>query len=449
MATSGAKSYTLEHGIGADRGPGVVRSPSGRLAAGVVVTLAIILAYAGYTLNSVRRMREVQTGIVDQNRKAALQLIRIQGDLNALALALRDMQDQTGEYPLSAWGAQLGRIRENLDDAIRVESALAAGRRDPQQAAYLDSSFRQLWAAVDRMKSMAQEQPAAAVTAFIRGTLEPQLQALTSLTARLLVQNNAEEQRAGEQIAGIYGEIERNAYAFLAISLGLAAAVSLAMIRSNRVLFEQLARLSDQRRDLAQQLIAAQESTLRTVSRDLHDEFGQILTAVGSMLSRAGRSAPADFTEQMQETKAVVQETLDKVRALSQALQPVIVEEQGLAAAVEWYLPVFERQTGIAVRYQGPAAPPAVEAGQAIHVFRILQEALNNVARHADVSEVTVELRDEPLRLRVADGGRGMAPKATPGVGLAGMRERAAILGGTLRIESNGGTTIVLEVPRG
>jgi signal transduction histidine kinase len=134
---------------------------------------------------------------------------------------------------------------------------------------------------------------------------------------------------------------------------------------------------------------------------------------------------------------------------LSQALQPVIVEEQGLAAAVEWYLPVFERQTGIAVRYQGPAAPPAMEAGQAIHVFRILQEALNNVARHAGVSEVTVELRDEPLRLRVADGGRGMAPKATPGVGLAGMRERAAILGGTLRIESDGGTTIVLEVPRG
>ena len=71
------------------------------------------------------------------------------------------------------------------------------------------------------------------------------------------------------------------------------------------------------------------------------------------------------------------------------------------------------------------------------------------VARHAGVSEVTVELRDEPLRLRVADGGRGMAPKATPGVGLAGMRERAAILGGTLRIESDGGTTIVLEVPRG
>ncbi len=426
-----------------------MRSPSTRLAAGVVVTLAIILAYAGYTLNSVRRMREVQTEIVDQNRKAALQLIRIQSDLNSMALALRDMMDQTDGYPLTAWAPQLSRIRENLDDAIRVEAALAAGRRDPQQAAYLAAAFAQLWTAVDKMKGMAETGPATAVTAFIRETLEPQLQALTSLTARLLVQNNAEEQRAAEQIADIYGEIERNAYIFLAFSLGLVLVVSLALIRSNRMLFERLANLSNQRRELAQQLIATQESTLRTVSRDLHDEFGQILTAVGAMLSRAGRSAPVAFTEELQETKVVVQETLEKVRALSQALQPVILEEQGLGPAVEWYLPVFERQTGIAVRYAGPAAAPAMEAGRAIHVFRILQEALNNVARHAGVKEVAVELGSEPLRLVVADAGPGIAADATPGVGLAGMRERAEILGGTLRVESTGGTTITLEVPHG
>lgn len=424
-------------------------SPTARLAAGVVVTLVIILAYAGYTLNSVRRIREVQTEIVDQNRKAALQLIRIQGDLNALALALRDMMDQTDGYPLTAWAPQLERIRENLDDAVRVETSLAGKRRDPQQAAYLATAFAQLWETVNKMKAMAETQPPAAVMAFIRQTLEPQLQALTSLTARLLVQNNAEEQRAAEQIAEIYGEIERNAYVFLGISLGLVLVVSLALIRSNRKLFERLASLSNQRRELAQQLIATQESTLRTVSRDLHDEFGQILTAVGAMLSRAGRSAPEAFTEELQETKAVVQETLDKVRALSQALQPVILEEQGLSAAVEWYLPVFERQTGIRVRYTGPERLPTMEAGRAIHVFRVLQEALNNVARHAGVPEVTVELAGDPVRLRVADKGPGIVASAAPGVGLAGMRERAEILGGTLRVESDGGTTITLEVPHG
>jgi signal transduction histidine kinase len=424
-------------------------SPTARLAAGVAVTLAIILAYAGYTLNSVNRMREVQTEIIDQNRKAALQLIRIQSDLNSLALALRDMIDQRDGYPLTAWAPQLDRIRENLDDAIRVEAELARGRRDPQQTAYLAAAFAQLWATVDKMKALAESGPAGAVTAFIRETVEPQQQALTALTARLLVQNNAEEQRAAEQIAVIYGEIERNAYVFLGISLALVLIVSLALIRSNRMLFERLASLSNQRRELAQQLIATQESTLRTVSRDLHDEFGQILTAVGAMLSRAGRSAPEAFTEELQETKVVVQETLEKVRALSQALQPVILEEQGLGPAVEWYLPVFERQTGIRVLYSRPAKAPAMEAGRAIHVFRILQEALNNVARHAGVKEVAVELGSEPLRLRIADQGPGIAAGAAPGVGLAGMRERAEILGGTLRIETSGGTTITLEVPHG
>ena len=100
------------------------------------------------------------------------------------------------------------------------------------------------------MKGKAAVQPPVAVPAFSRGTLRPQLQALSSLAARLLVQNNAEEQRAGEQIAGIYGEIERNAYVFLGISLLLAASVSLAMTRSNRILFEWLASLPNQPTDL-------------------------------------------------------------------------------------------------------------------------------------------------------------------------------------------------------
>lgn len=422
-------------------------SPTARLAAGVVLTLTIILAYAGYTLNSVRRMRQVQTDIIDKNRKAALQLVRIQSDLNALALALRDMLDRTEEYPLSAWAPQLDRIRENLDDALRVEYELAASRRDPQQDVYLRASFQHLWSQVDRMKALATAGNASDTVAFIRQTLEPQQQALTALTARLLVQNNAEEQRAAAQIAAIYSEIERNAYLFLAFSLAFVLIVSAGLIRSNRVLFERLASLSNQRRELAQQLIATQESTLRTISRDLHDEFGQILTALGAMLSRAERFAHPAFAGELREVKIIVQETLEKIRALSQSLQPVILEEQGLGPAVEWHLSVFQRQTGITVNYTPPDKPPILEHSRSIHVFRILQESLNNVARHAKVKSITVILRIDPLTLQIVDEGPGIAPTAVPGVGLAGMRERAELLGGTLTIDSPPGTTITLQVP--
>ena len=101
----------------------------------------------------------------------------------------------------------------------------------------------------------------------------------------------AEEQTA-QQVQDIYGRVQRQVYWFLAATLAAIVATSLYLIHSNRRLFAQLAALSDERRELAQRLIATRESTLREISRELHDEFGQILTAIGSMLGRAGKQAP-------------------------------------------------------------------------------------------------------------------------------------------------------------
>ena len=115
---------------------------------------------------------------------------------------------------------------------------------------------------------------------------------------------------------------------------------SLYLIRSNRRLFARLAPLSDERRELAQQLIATRESTLREISRELHDEFGQILTAMGSMLGRAGRHAPegSPLRAELREIGEIAQTTLDNVRGLSQTLHPSILEEAGLERTIEWYL---------------------------------------------------------------------------------------------------------------
>ena len=435
--------------ISADRR---LASPTGRLLAGVIVALLVIGAYAAYTLTSVYRMRQVQTDIIDQNRKASLQLIRIQSDLNALALAMRDMLDNLDGYPLSAWAGQLDRIRDNLDDAIRKESQLAGSRRDPQQTDYLLSSFAQFWSAVEQMNKLAQRGEEKAARELVRQSLLPRQESLSALTARLLVLNNESEERAAAEIRGIYNGIENNAYLFLLLSLACVLGVGFVTIRSNRALFDRVNELSDRRRELAQELISTQEETLRAVSRDLHDEFGQILTAVGAMLKRAGRLAPADFQEQVREANEVVQESLEKIRGLSQSLQPVILDEQGLAAAVQWYVAVFERQTGIAVEYVGPGADaPEIASSAAIHVFRILQEALTNVARHARVNQARVGLTISPagLRLEVIDSGGGIPESYRAGIGLAGMRERAALIGGSLDIgnANPNGTSIVLRAP--
>src|SRR5262249_52718518 len=202
--------------------------------------------------------------------------------------------------------------------------------------------------------------------------------------SRLLIENNEVQQRATAQIAAIYDRVLRQLYIFLAAACFVIVIASLYLIRSNRLLFARIEALSEQRSDLAQKLIATQEATLRHISRELHDEFGQVLTAIGSLLGRAGNQVPdgsrlrADLTE----VREIAQSTLNKVRTLSQALHPVLLEEAGLASTLDWYIPTVERQTGLTVHFEKKGEPFPVETGAGVHVYRVLQEALNNVSRH-------------------------------------------------------------------
>ena len=125
-----------------------------------------------------------------------------------------------------------------------------------------------------------------------------------------------------QRIVQIYDRVQRQVYVFLAATLLAILLNGLSLIRWNRRLFARLAELSERRSELAQKLIATQESTLRYISRELHDEFGQILTAIGSMLRRAGTHAPegSSLRADLQEVLQIVQTTLESVRSLSQAL---------------------------------------------------------------------------------------------------------------------------------
>lgn len=427
-----------------------MKSPTPRLVAGLVFTLLVISAYAAYTLYSVNRMRQVQTGTIERNRRASLQLIRIQNDLNALALAMRDMVDNSEQYPLQAWRAPLARMRLNLEDAIAKEAALAPSRA-VERTAFVQASFADFWRAMDGL--LARSLSASEVSGELRVSLLPRQEALSALIASLLVEMNEEQSRAGQQVATIYSEIESNAYRFLAISIVLVVLMSVSVIRVNRRLFLQLSSLADQRRELARQLIANQESTFRSISRDLHDEFGQILTALGAMLRRAKRLAPdTDFQGQIEEATLAVQVTLDKVRSLSQSLHPVILEEQGLLAAIEWHIPVFERQTQIKVDYQPPSVRLEIPTELGIHIFRILQESLSNVARHAQVETVQVAwtVSSSGFELSICDRGVATHP-LRPGIGLTAMRERAGLIGGQLRIgpykESGTHVSLLMQLP--
>jgi signal transduction histidine kinase len=429
------------------------RSPTSGLLLGLVITLAAVVVYSGYVVFQIQRLRQLQSDLLDRNRKDSLQLLRIQNDLNSLGLAMRDMLDSDEPYPLTAWTSQLQRIRSDLDDGLRREDQLAVATRTPEQRQFLGTSLAQFWDAVDRMFALAKQGKEQEARNQIRLSLQARQAALNSAVARLLVQNSESEEAAAQTTRAIYDTVQRQGYVFLAAVLLAILFTGLYQIRSNRRLFAQLEYLSQQRSDLAQSLISMQESMLLHISRELHDEFGQILTAMGAMLSRAGKHAPegSELRGDLSEVADVAQSALDKVRSLSQALHPVMLEESGLEATLDWYIPVVERQTGIVISYKKSGTPTAVDGRVGVHMYRILQEALNNVARHAGVRQAWVRLNfcADALELEVEDHGKGFAARnSNHGIGLVAMRERAELLGGRIEFltPSDGGTLVRVRV---
>jgi signal transduction histidine kinase len=413
-----------------------------------------VVTYSWYITRQIAGLRQLQSGLLDRNRKDSLQLLRIQNDLNSLGLSMRDMLDEGQPYPLTAWSAQFQRLRADLDDGLQREQQVAPVTRAADQQQYLANSFAQFWTAADQMLALANQGKDSEARDQIRVTLQPRQAALGTAVARLLVENNETEEQTAQQVATIYARVQRNVYWFLSATLVAIVLTSAYLIRANRRLFAELASLSEQRHDLAQKLIATREATLRHIARELHDEFGQVLTAMGSMLERARKHAPdgSPLKTDLREIAEVAQKMLTQVRSLSQTLHPSILEQAGLEGTIDWYLSTVERQTGLRVVYERDGAGISTDGTTAIHVYRVMQEALNNVARHSGTREARVRLwaKDDMIELDVEDHGTGTeVGAARRGLGIIGMRERAEMLGGTLEFlrPAEGGTLVRLRVP--
>jgi signal transduction histidine kinase len=360
-------------------------------------------------------------------------------------------------YGVLAYKNQFERIRTDLDDAIQREAKLSPETRLPEQQQRLQTSIKQFWQTADQVFELAASSQERAALELAGTQLLAQQASLAALTSRLLTKNNEAEELAAAKVAEIYSGVERNVYAFLTAMLVTIVVTSLYVIYSNRRLFEKIETMSRQRRVLAARLIAVQEEVLKSVSRELHDEFGQILTAVGAMLARAERKGlPPDspFRTELSEVREITQATLEKMRSLSQMLHPAVLDDYGLVKALEWYVGLFQKQTGIQAQVEVVGEPVRITGQPAIHCFRIVQEALNNAAKHAKTktAEVTATFDAETLTLKVRDHGIGIVPDQKhkkPGLGLIAMQERAELMGGTLKVRPapDGGTAVTLTIP--
>ena len=198
----------------------------------------------------------------------------------------------------------------------------------------------------------------------------------------------------------------------------------------------------------------AREAERAFIARELHDEIGQVLTGLGLTLAATTHAPPEEARRRIDEAQALVTDLARRIRRRSLELRPAVLDEWGLRTALIWYVARYEGLTGMRVDLEAEP-PPTLEHEVALASYRIVQEALTNVARHArtSIAKVAVHARDRALIVEVSDEGRGFDSQAElvvpTSTGLRGMRERTASLGGSLRVESSPGkgARVIAELP--
>jgi two-component system sensor histidine kinase UhpB len=211
-----------------------------------------------------------------------------------------------------------------------------------------------------------------------------------------------------------------------------------------------LDRLERERHESGRRVLAAQEAERVGIARDLHDEVGQVLTGVLLQLNAIAESAPEHRSE-LDEARQAVRRAVDEVRRISSELRPEMLEHLGLVSALTELSTSFARVAGVRIEQQFTTSLPKLAPEVELAIYRIAQESLTNVARHAAATRVTIALErgHDRVILRVSDDGRGFADTPVEHGGLRSMRERAVLVGGALAIKDapEGGVEVRLEVP--
>ena len=212
-----------------------------------------------------------------------------------------------------------------------------------------------------------------------------------------------------------------------------------------------LDRLETERRESARRALAAQEEERRRVARELHDELGQVLTGVLLLLDEAERATGQRAAEALEEGREAARTAINEVRRIVADLRPEALDDLGLGSALAALATNFERRSGIRVTRRVPSDLPRLSGEQDLVVYRVVQEALTNVARHAQArqAELSVEQVDGQVRVVVRDDGRGFRGAPPDDRGIGGIRERAMLVHGTVEVQSapGQGTQVVVCIP--
>jgi signal transduction histidine kinase len=268
---------------------------------------------------------------------------------------------------------------------------------------------------------------------------------VTAVAARLVnisySRAQATQQKVDRQAVDLATESAGLVGGCLTVALGCA----LVTVRIAAGVFRQMESNTGELSRVSFRMLEAQEAIARRFSHELHDELGGSLTAIKTNLAVLAAD-PADRAR-LEDCVKLVDESISNVRELSQLLRPTILDDFGLDAGLRWLVERFSERTRVPVDYRSTFDGRLADETET-HLFRIVQEALTNIARHSGATKASIHLRadDEFVRLTVSDNGKGLAEDRRNGMGLSGMRARARSSGGELSFSSKPGDGVTIEV---
>jgi signal transduction histidine kinase len=426
-------------------------------------SLIFLIALAG--LGAARRASQIyieMASINESHRGVMSSLGEVRSGVNLSGIYVRDYLLDPSQLTASVHRKGLLEIRASMSKEIEaLERQIGS-----EQAAALVPLRQELdgyWDSLDPLFSWTYPQKMALSSLFLRQQVLPRRDAALAIARGIRDITDANFQIQQRRL-------ERSQAAFrrylawmlgIAISLGLVVA-TISVYRISRLEREteghqdRTDRAQRELRRLSQELVRAQEAERRSISRELHDEVGQMLTALRMELVGLEeiRSSPGEiFRNKLQDAKQLTEQTLLSVRDMAMGLRPAMLDDLGLGPALEWQGREFSRRNGIPVDVQIDGLVEDLPEAHRTCIFRIVQEALTNCARHAQAKSIRVTLhgRQDAVLLSVQDDGVGMAGgwPASRGLGLIGVEERARELGGQVTISSQPGkgTNLRVEIP--
>ena len=350
-------------------------------------------------------------------------------------------------------------IRDATNAALRscIESLPPSGR-EPFQ--HLAVELQNYWSALDPIFESDAKEPHKQSDSFLRSGVQSQHATVLVIAKEVSAVNQSGLEEGERRIAAVFARFRSRLQAVIVFAFGLGLILASATIvytsrLEKRVEEKYKESLQAQRelKKLSKRLVDAQEQERRAISRELHDEVGQSLSALLMDVERLSAilSKDGEYRQALENIKTLAENSVTEVRNMSLLLRPSMLDDLGLVAALEWQAREVSKRTGMLVGLVEENVSDSLPEEHKTCVYRIVQEALNNCSKHAYAKHVQVTIRQKPgrLTLTIQDDGKGFDPGRARGLGLVGMTERVSQLNGNLKVDSvaGRGTSLHVDLP--